>query len=229
MKRKAASKSGKMICESDNMKTIWIIGAGKFGINAARTLAAHAGILLIDKDAAVCRKAESQGFDTVCADGVEYLSLHLGKDAMPDQIIPCVPIHLAYQWIKKKILMRRINIPINVIPLLPNPMPGKEGELYLSYADFICPDNCPEPAELCTYTGKARKGSLYKLLESLSCDDITSVVIRSRQLAPGVGGYSPQALFDALESVRKAKTPILFSTACRCHGVLHAFELLLTI
>ena len=204
------------------MKKIRILGAGRFGIRAAEILSDHADILLIDKDMAVCQQAEEKGFRTVCADGVGYLTM-LESSELPDMIIPSVPIHLAYQWIKQQIAPRQIPVPTEIISRLPNPMTGKTGEVYISYADFICPDNCPEPAEICTFTRQARKGTLYKLLESFSGEDFTSVVVRSRQLAPGIGGYTPQALSDALEQVRHAEKTILFSTACRCHGVMHAF------
>ncbi len=204
------------------MKKIRIIGAGRFGIRAARILSDHADILLIDKDMTVCQQAEENGFRAVCSDGVEYLAMLKSSD-LPDMIIPSVPIHLAYQWIKQQISLRQIPVPSEIISCLPNPMTGKTGEVYMSYADFICPDNCPEPAEICTFTREARKGTLYKLLESLSDEKFTSIVVRSRQLAPGIGGYTPQALSDALEQVRHSEKAILFSTACRCHGVMHAF------
>jgi hypothetical protein len=203
------------------MKTFWIIGGGKFGMKAAHALSAD--ILLIDKDEAVCQKS---GIDAICADGAAYLSEHLKKND-PVMIIPSVPVHLAYQWVKQKLepefILQPTEIPEYIISKLPNPFSGKQGEIYLSYADFICPDNCPEPAEICTHTGTARPGTLYKLLESLSCDHFESVVVRSRQVAPGLGGYDSAVLFAALESVRKSTKPVLFSTACRCHGVMNAF------
>ncbi len=205
------------------MKTVRIIGGGKFGMKAVRALLAHADILLIDKDEAVCQKS---GVTSVCADGVIYLTEHLEIND-PVMIIPSVPVHLAYQWVKQKLepefILQPIEIPKQILSKLPNPLSGKQGEMYLSYAEFICPDNCPEPAEICTHTGKARPGTLYKLLESLCCEDFESVVVRSRQIAPGLGGYESAALFAALESVRNSTKPVLFSTACRCHGVLDTF------
>lgn len=205
------------------MKTVWIIGAGKFGMKAAHALSSHADILLIDKNEALCQRI---GMNAVCTDGVAYLSRYLEKNT-PVIIVPSAPIHLAYHWVKQKLepefILQPIEIPKQILSKLPHPFNGKQGEIYLSYAEFICPDNCPEPAEICTYTGKSRPGTLYKLLESLSCDDVESVVVRSRQLAPGLGGYEPAALFAALEAVRKSTKPMLFSTACRCHGVMHAF------
>ena len=53
---------------------------------------------------------------------------------------------------------------------------------------------------------------------------LKGIVIQSRQLAPGVGGYAPSELFEVLSLVRSAETPVLLSTACKCHGVINAFE-----
>ena len=83
----------------------------------------------------------------------------------------------------------------------------------MSMADFICPDHCPEPKDICTHTGKPRPFNLYKKLESIKYDHFRSVVVRSRQLSPGVGGYSPGALFHALDVIKSSTTPILLSTA----------------
>jgi len=56
-------------------------------------------------------------------------------------------------------------------------------------------------------------------------ENFESNVIRSRQLAPGVGGYSLETLLDLFEKIKKAMAPrrtILISTSCRCHGVISA-------
>jgi hypothetical protein len=51
-------------------------------------------------------------------------------------------------------------------------------------------------------------------------ENYASLVVRSRQLAPGVGGYRPEDLFSMYERVQKGASPFLISTACRCHGVV---------
>ena len=51
------------------------------------------------------------------------------------------------------------------------------------------------------------------------------MVIRSHQLAPGVGGYKPEALQESLLKISQGKGLVLYSTACLCHGVVHAFKL----
>jgi len=213
------------------MKSIWILGAGRFGLKAAKVLSRKnkkAEITVIEKNSELCRKIERYNVKTLCMDGIEYLDQNLkGKD-YPDWIIPAIPVHVAYEWIRLKIkgsyVLKTIPVPEEVIMSLPNVFKGKRCEIYISIADFICPDNCPEPEDLCTYTGKQRPFTLYKKLESIKHNHFRSIVVRSRQLSPGVGGYSPGALFHALDAIKASTIPVLLSTACRCHGVMHAFR-----
>jgi hypothetical protein len=103
-------------------------------------------------------------------------------------------------------------------------MIGKTGDLYTSLASFLCPEDCPEPAQFCTITKQRRAEPLYRTLEDLR-GPFESRVIRSQQLAPGVGGYRPAALLTLLENIKKRTGPrrtILISTSCRCHGVTSA-------
>jgi hypothetical protein len=94
----------------------------------------------------------------------------------------------------------------------------------MSIADFECPENCPEPAGKCTHTGKPRPYRVYEKLAGIEYGGCRSIVVQSHQLSPGVGGFKPKALFQALEAVAVAERPVLLSTACTCHGVMHAFE-----
>ncbi|MBU0988111.1 MAG: potassium transporter, partial [Proteobacteria bacterium] len=116
-------------------------------------------------------------------------------------------------------------VPPKLAETLLNPIRGKNKEVYTSIADFICPADCPAPAEICTHTQKPRSAKLNRVLQAIQYDDYASVVVTSRQLGPGVGGYTPQDLFRALNAVIAAKNRILLSTACRCHGVMHAFRI----
>jgi len=213
------------------MKSIWILGAGRFGLKAAKVLSRKnkkAEITVIEKNSELCRQVEMADFKTVCMDGIEYLGQNLKSIDYPEWIIPAIPVHVVYEWVRLKIkdsyILKTIPVPEGVITSLPNVFKGKRGEIYMSIADFICPDNCPEPEDLCTHTGKQRPFTLYKKLESIQYDNFRSIVVRSRQLSPGIGGYSPGALFHALDVIKASTTPGLLSTACRCHGVMHAFR-----
>jgi len=214
------------------MKNIWILGAGKFGQKAAKTICRKnpdAKLTVIEKNSATCSKIEGLGFKTVCMNGIEYLNRYLKGPDNPDLIIPAIPVHVAYEWVKIKLAEKNrlelIPVPDQLKMTLPNVFKGEEGGIYMSIADFICPDNCPEPEDICTYTGKSRPYTLYKRLESIQLDDFHSIVVRSRQLSPGIGGYSPRALFNALDAIKASNSPVLLSTACRCHGVMHAFRI----
>ncbi len=210
----------------------WIIGAGKFGVKAAERLhkkRPEASLTVVDQDASALDRLDRLPVERVCKEGASYLEVYLDTQIVPDWIIPAVPIHLAFEWVRLKLSIQgRVEacpVPQDIEKMLPNPIRGSQGQLFVSYADFLCPDNCTEPFERCTFTGKPRKGLLYKRIEEISYKDYRSIVVRSHQLAPGVGGYQPEALKRSLAEVSKSDAPVLYSTACLCHGVMHAFNL----
>ncbi|MDY6793004.1 MAG: NAD-binding protein [Thermodesulfobacteriota bacterium] len=214
------------------MKSIWILGAGRFGLKAATALSRKSKkikVTVVEKNNEICKKTEKLGFQTVCMDAIQYLDQRLKNPDYPDWIIPAIPVHVVYEWVRLKLknscILKTTPVPEKVITDLPNVFKGKKNEIYMSIADFICPDNCPEPENICTHTGKPRPFTLYQKLELIRYDHFRSVVVRSRQLSPGVGGYSPGALFRALDVIRTSTAPLLLSTACRCHGVMHAFNI----
>jgi len=213
-----------------NTRSYFIIGCGHFGGRAAEQLLKrdpHSKIIAIDKNAGAAKKLSHLPIETIVDDGLSYLERFLSEGRRADYIIPAVPFHLAYEFIllgSRPRGAKRVKIP----PLsgLPNPEIGKTGDLYTSFADFLCPEDCPEPAQYCTITKQKRPRSLYHVLEDLE-GPFESRVIHSRQLAPGVGGYSPAALLDLSKNIKKRMEPhrtILISTSCRCHGVTSALS-----
>jgi len=209
----------------------WIIGGGKFGLKAAKVLAganASDQIIIVEREKTVCRQIGKRGYQAVCMDGIQYLDRHLIDAHHPDWIVPAIPLHVAYEWIRAKLSTGnkplRIPVPAELAGRLPNLIRGAAGQLYISIADFKCPDACPEPAAICTFTGKPRLMILHKFLKSIQHNDFKSIVIRSHQLAPGVGGYQPGQLLKALREIESTPAPVLLSTACRCHGVMDAFR-----
>lgn len=210
------------------MNLIWIIGAGKFGRSASRTLKRvypHANIVVVDDN-----PAELKGYDcqTVCQDGIAWLVSNLDAAVYPAMIVPAIPVHVAFEWLKKKMApshwLESIAVPNKLFQMLPNAIRGAFGQVYVSNADFICPDNCPEPERLCTHTRRPRPREMNHFLAELRYANFQPIVIRSRQLAPGVGGYTAAALFRALNGVVFNLRPIFLCTACRCHGVVNAFK-----
>jgi hypothetical protein len=214
------------------MKKVWILGAGKFGQIATETLRrkhADAEITMVEKSETVCRKLTNTKDTIICRDGIEFLKENLKMPDEPDWIIPVIPVHVAFEWIKARLpagyRLAKLTIPDRLAISLPNPCRGKRGELYISHADFICPDNCSQARDKCTHTGKPKPMRLYEMLESLEYGDFEPIVVRSWQLSPGVGGVKPHALFQTLNKVLAGRNPLLLSTACGCHGVMDAFKI----
>jgi hypothetical protein len=210
------------------IQTIWIIGGGRFGLKAADALGRlqpDAHLTLIDPNPEIARRLPDGRIVFVCQDGVDYLAQHLSRENT-DWIVPAAPVHVAFLWMLQRLkgLVQAAPIPVPdaVAALVPNPFRGASGELYISNADFLCPDNCPEPADICSHTGQPRPRTLFRFLSQISPAPFHAIVVRSRQLCPGVGGFRPRTLFEALEQVQSIRGSLLFSTACRCHGVMNA-------
>jgi len=213
------------------MEQYWIIGFGKVGRRALTRLrrkSPEADITILDQGGArppeKDRKVHWYG-----EDGIAFLlhrSLH--GDGSP-WIVPALPHHLAYEWLAGRLReagsIRPGAVPESVRQQLPNTITGLEGQAYISLADFICRENCNEPSKGCPITDTPRPYSLHKYLADIAPEGYRSLVIRSFQLAPGVGGYRMRQLTGALTAVQAHPGKYLFSTASKCHGVMHAFEM----
>lgn len=208
---------------------VWIIGGGRFGRRAAEVLARSrpkGALLVVDHDKASLAEVRQMGVHTIEEDGAGFLARGLKPEDGPKWIVPCLPVHLAFEWLKLRLGPKSEPLPVppRFAYKLPNPLPADQGGYYMSYADFLCPDDCPEPADICTYTGRPRQGTLFKDLAAMTWPGYSLLVLRSRQLAPGLGGYRRGELFDLEQKARRAGGPLLIATACRCHGVLHGLR-----
>jgi hypothetical protein len=213
-----------------NLSKLIILGAGHFGQRAlikCNNAYPQCQITIVDTDECRLEKStQSISCKTVCDDGISYLNT-LPKDNIDESlwIIPSIPIHVAFEWVKVCLpkQIKRLDIPDIILEQLPNVIPGKNGTVYMSYATFRCPDNCPEPFGHCFFTKQPRPISLYEKLHNLVVNNFSSIVLGSIQLLPGVGGFQFCALNDMLIRVASSEKPVLLSTACRCHGVMDAF------
>jgi hypothetical protein len=212
------------------MKEIWIIGSGRFGSLAYQRLSKtlkDTHFVLIDSVKENFPGSNDRGLAFEQADGIEFLKENLSTSNCPDWIIPAVPLHVAAEWILARLgagRIRRLKLPNEIDQLLPNPVRGTDGSIYVSHADFLCPDNCAEPRDICTMTRKKRKRNMFEVLENLQLPSYGSLVIRSHQLGPGIGGYRPEQLFSLMDKAKKTTDNLLASTACRCHGVMSGLK-----
>lgn len=208
----------------------WIIGAGRFGKIAAERITRHisgATITVVDKQPS---KMVGKGVTMIREDGIEWLNAKLDRHSPVDMIVPAIPVHVASDWLKLK-LKKLYDIKSEIIldswlSQMPHALRGTTGQAFVSHADFLCPDNCPEPEKICTYTGKPRPMDLFRLVGQLDIDDVLPIVIRSHQLLNGVGGIYPVDLMSAVDTVCKnSQRLLMIVTACRCHGVVDFMRL----
>lgn len=216
-------------------QNIWIIGAGHFGMLALRRLseiASKMNFVIVDPEpiSIPVNQLCARKIEKVCADGIDFLKDNLVRDTDTDWIIPALPVHLAAQWLIRSVgseKARQIPLPKNLDSMIPNSMRAKTGEdVYMSHAKFRCPDNCEEPDSFCTITRKERKPDMSEILEKINFDSFASIVIKSIQLAPGVGGYTAGALLEMRKKIMKKPGKTMLCTACRCHGVASGLKIL---
>ena len=211
-------------------QSFWVIGAGRFGSLAVariRRRIPDARITVVDRR---CDIQKAIGVTPVTADGVAWLYRHLERTSTVDLLIPAIPEHVTAAWLalhlEKVHGVTDLPIPEAWLAQMPHACRGARGQAYISHADFLCPDSCPEPKDHCTYTGRARPAELFRLIENLAIADGLPIVVRSYQLLPGVGGIRPADLWQALDTATQgAHRPLLIATACRCHGVVNLFRL----
>ena len=223
--------SHELFREEISEDAIFIIGAGHFGNRAARILSqeSDAPLFVVDVDENILSQVKGLPAKTIIYDGILFLVENYPVLNPLNTIVPAVPVHLAFEWLRcyldRKFMIKKISVPEEIKPLLPYTWLGSEESLLVSYADFVCPDDCPEP-EFCTVTGERRELPLHDLLSHLDLLDFRVHVIRSYQLAPGLGGYKVGDLKTAAEKLTRDEAGRwLLGTACKCHGILTALEI----
>lgn len=212
-------------------RTIRILGAGRFGFIAAERLSRRhpeADFLVVDTRRDRLDEIERVlGLPVLEEDSIPYL-----RETAPDDdtwLIPAVPVHVAFHWLLDLLgrigRARPIEVPRSADAQLPNAArTPDDGTIYTSFATFLCPDACNEPDDLCTHTGKAREGNLFERIGRVEVPGMKVIVVRSWQLAPGVGGYPAGYVRDRLREAFEREGRYLVATSCRCHGVVNALE-----
>lgn len=211
-------------------RRIRVLGAGRFGRLAAERLKGRfpeSTLSVTDSDA---RRVSEISAELEIAGEVDECIASLGRAELEDDLwlVPSVPVHVAFEWVLNELGRsgnpQRLPVPEEVDAQVPNPIRAFSGTLYTSFATFLCPDYCSEPDEVCTYTGKKRPGNLFEVLGGVDVPGFAVTVLRSFQLAPGVGGYPVRSLRRLAAEIGVKPGGWLVATSCRCHAVINGLE-----
>jgi hypothetical protein len=196
-----------------------IAGYGKFGRLAVERISQafpSSKLIIVEQNPEKLPHDLSQVFTAYKDDAVSFL-LNSALPEPDDWIVPMVPFHLAATYLlKKSSTLRLMPFPPEISLFVPNPYPSGPSDLCCSVADFLCPDDCPEGI-CCTVTGQPRN-PLYETLERLQIPEFQTLVLRSSQILPGVGGYTLESLLKLEQRITSGK--YIIATSCKCHAVM---------
>ncbi len=206
---------------------ILVIGGGRFGCLALERLGSKVSAMVEPEPSPELLSLTAElSIQVLRKDGAQALDEALSGPQPPDWVVPALPRHLLIDWLEMTLpRAERLELEAQTLPALPSVTAGEEAQYYLSLADFLCPDDCPEPAGKCTVTGQEREEPLHDLLAKIRLAGVRTAVVRSYQMAPGVGGYKSSDLLKLRQLISERGGKWLLATSCRCHAVMGALDL----
>jgi hypothetical protein len=231
---------------------IVIVGGGCYGSYYVRQLgrAQRAGaadweeLVVVDRESA-CLVGQGAGelpprTRLVVAEWRDYFDQYLAKviedparrrDAIvPSPLMP----HLMADWLADRARRRWPGRSVRTEPLLSAPdvpwqRAGDDGTHYVSFAEWMCPINCIEPAR-CPHTGGPRTWSLpiavreYIDIERAAGRSLAPLVFHCTHRTYGVGMIDVADVVDAdaaiAQRVPSGEANFLIGTVSHCHGAL---------
>ncbi len=175
----------------------------------------------------------------VRATWADYLAewMSLGAHALHDHAMVPSPLmpHLCFDWLLAQARVRWPHRTVRVSPLLQAPdMPWErgapDGRHYVSFATWMCPVNCIEPAR-CPATRGVRDWSMPPALAafvSTAPPLCGPVIFHCTHRTYGVGMIDAAAIADADTQVaawgEQGPFAVLVGTVSHCHGALGVLE-----
>jgi hypothetical protein len=231
---------------SDSSSEIVIIGGGCYGTFYVRQLErarakdgiVYGRLLIVDRDPS-CRAAIEFGPSPdrliVQSDWGDFLDLWLGAPRGVDDAIVPSPLmpHLMYEWLVRRARARWPGRTIEQRPLeaeagTPYDMLAPDGTRYLSFADWLCPTHCVEPA-ICPAIRAPRTWEMADTLTELAVrlDRVRPtagpVILACRHRTYGVGMFDAAEVTAGDEVVARAgsspdEIDVLVGTTSSCHA-----------
>ena len=229
---------------------IVVIGGGCYGSYYVRQL--HRGraagaiawrrLVVVDRDAACAVTHAGQELELVHSEWNAFLDRYLAPAAEDPALVaqdaivpsPLMP-HLALDWLERRAGARwngrRVaRVPLSVAPPTPWERAGGDGTHYVSFATWMCPVNCIEPAR-CPHTRGDRSWTLPQAVADYVASRRASgehlggpLVFHCTHRAYGVGMIDVADIVaaDAAIAAAAANGPaeFLVGTMSHCHGAL---------
>jgi hypothetical protein len=233
------------------LRDVVIVGGGCYGSFYAGQLVRarrkgrveYRRLLVVDRNPA-CRFADQPGpgpdRELVCRDWSGFFDDWLGSatlqppDHPPDAVVPSPLMpHLMYDWLVRRARARWPGRPVErralpVGPGTPYDVAAPDGTRYVSFADWLCPVHCIEPA-VCPVIRGPRTWEMTDALERLTArlagmrPTEGPVLFVCRHRVYGVGMFDAAAVLAGDELVARAgaahpSVDILVGTISACHG-----------
>ena len=242
--------------EAVTMRDVVVIGGGCYGAFYAGQLAkardkgkaAFRRIVVVDRDPACRVQRElppAPDREFVASDWTSYFDRFLGAatpapgDQPQDYIVPSPLMpHLMFQWLLRRARARWPGRRVTVEPVggtLGTPYdrtaPPPDHTRYVSFADWICPTHCVEPA-VCPAIARPRDWEMGDAVTRLAQQLRVSgpALFLCRHHVFGVGSFAVDAVLagDALVAAAGEGgdvADVLVGTISSCHGALNLLRI----
>jgi hypothetical protein len=232
-----------------------VVGGGCYGTFYTKQLieardrakCTYRRLLVVDRDPG-CPVRQLQGdsnCEVVTEDWDRFFDRYLGEAAEGSRHIPAnsmiVPSplmpHLMYRWVHRRAEARWPDRAVETVPLekmigTPYEETGPDGTRYVSFADWICPTHCIEPAT-CPVIKAPRTWEMSEALEKYVAQSRRArgpVLFGCRHQVHGVGAL---AVADVLAGDRLVEevgadgsaVEVMVGTISSCHGAVNALRL----
>lgn len=238
-----------------NFGEIVIVGGGCYGSFYARQLAEAKArgkadfvrVLVVDRDDG-CQMAKELGqaddrrlvvseWNAFFDEFLMSSRLAAAPPSLPDAIVPSPLMpHLMYDWLLRRTRTRWPGRSVETRPLPEGPgtpydRAAPDGTRYVSFADWLCPTHCIEPAT-CPVTRAPRTWEMSDAIHVLarSLNAAGPILFRCEHQVHGVGMFMVSEVLAGESRVEQAgargdPVDVVVGTVSSCHGALNLLHL----